>query len=100
MTSNSQFDFTSSLRRIQDARAKRGTKVTRKLINALSRENHDMPSFNHHVMILNADVPDDDYSNELLTRHGTLFEERVAKWVTPNGNCLFNSASVALAGKY
>ena len=67
MTAVCRFDFASSLRRIRDARSKRGTKATRQFINAISRENRDMPTFNPPVMMFDVNAPDADYSNEATT---------------------------------
>jgi len=98
------FDYSESLGRLRDARTKRKRvslpkrffEVTREVIKA-------MPCLNTYAAELHeyADVENDHYSNELLRAHAPseLSQRRLAKRVTGNGNCLFNSVSVALTGK-
>ena len=100
------FDFSDALRRIRDARSKR-KKVsdTKKFFDTLRHINIAMPVFDANKFSggsqLYVSARDDDYSNALLQEHGPLdtVQGRVAKMVTGNGNCLFNSASLALIGK-
>jgi len=86
------------------ARGKRKT-ITTKFIQTLSRENRSMPSFSIPLPATPVQqqviLQDDPYSDRLLIEYGPLEATvgHAAKFVTGNGNCLFNSASVALIGK-
>jgi hypothetical protein len=97
-----QYDFTIALTRMRDSRSKRGSTITKKFISTIHRKNIALPSsiFNDALLLSQPlRAADDDYSNYLLQVHGPALVGRVAKQVTSNGNCLFNSASVAIIGK-
>lgn len=95
------FDYAASLTRVRDARNKRSrVSITKRFIETLRREHRSLPMFNVHseMQKQHSSLSDDYYSNQLLRMHGSneASRGRVAKRV--NGNCLFNSASVALIG--
>ena len=96
------YDYVTSLECIKKARSKKGY-ISRKFIQILNRENIAMPNFNADVTMCRSHehVPDDVYSQLLLMQHGPLQAtvDRAPKFVSGNGNCLFNSASVALIGR-
>ena len=100
----SGYDYANALGRLRDARCKRGVRPTKKLIEAVSKVNRSIPPFNEAVVMVqpHSATPDDTYSTLLLKDRGPadVARERVAKLVRGNGNCLFNSASVALTGKF
>lgn len=101
--SEMNFDYTASLSRVRDARNKRSrVNITKKFFDTLRRENIQLPMFDVNKSLVNsyASLRDDSYSNELLRSHAPNDSVRqlVAKSVNGNGNCLFNSASVALIG--
>lgn len=98
------FDYGSALDRIRDARSKRGKVCfTKKFIDTLKKVNRVLPMFNSRVQLLQpySETEDDRYSNYLLAQHcrPDLAQALVAKRVTGNGNCVFNSASLSLTGK-
>jgi len=97
------FNYHRVLQQIRDARGK-SKKGTKKFIAALNRIDQAMPNYCNTDFFSrdqNLAHQDDLYSEGLLMRYGPLEEAvgRAAKLVTGNGNCLFNSASVALIGK-
>ena len=97
------FDYAASLTRVRDARNKRSrVNITKKFIETLRRENRSLPMFDvyREMQQQHSSVSDDCYSNQLLRMHcsNEASRGRVAKRVNGNGNCLFNSASVALIG--
>ena len=100
------YDYRAALTVIRDARKKRGkVTLTKKFFDTLRVINHALPasSFNGSLNMIqpHSAVSDDIISNELLRQHvgREIAQDRVAKTVRGNGNCRFNSTSVALIGK-
>src|SRR5271155_3451636 len=100
------YDYSVALKVLRDARRKRGKiSLTKKFYDTLKVINQTLPMclFYTNLTLVQPHefICDDSYSNELLKLHvtGDISQGRVAKTVTGNGNCLFNSASVALIGK-
>ena len=98
------FDYSAVLIVLRDARKKRGkTFLTKKFFDTLRVVNSALPLSISQLVLTHPyeAIPDHKYSNDLLELHVSLDirRGRVAKTVTGNGNCLFNSASIALVGK-
>ena len=105
---NMDFDYDSALTVLGDARSKRSKiSLSKRFFDTLRKVNGSLPpsSFNTNldIVIPHASLRDDSCSNELLRQHVSQdflqLQGRVAKCATGNGNCLFNSVSVALIGK-
>ena len=97
--------YSTSLMLLRDARKKRGKiELTKKFFDTLKCVNQVIPMNRFHEVIQTQqqhETRDDDaYSNKLLMEHSPLdaVPGHCAKVVSSNGNCLFNSASVALIG--
>ena len=99
------YDYRGSLCLLRDARKKRGkVELTKKFFDTLKKVNRELPTF-----AVWSDLPlastiaakEDVYSNQVLREHapGVAGGRRVAKLVSGNGNCLFNSASLSLIGR-
>lgn len=101
-----KYDYSVALTVIRDARKKRGkVSLTKKFFDTLKVVNREIPASSFYD-ILHQVQPHSafgyDYiSNELLRQHISreIGRGRVAKSVKSDGNCLFNSVSVALIGK-
>ena len=99
-----EYDYCRCLREIKNAFGKRGGGVTKKLLKVLGTENAAMPLFKCINVI--GDRPNnqtDGYSTSILQQYGPVElrqQGRVALAVNGDGNCLFNSVSVALIGEY
>ena len=99
------FDYSAALTRLRDARNKRSrASISKRFIEALRREHRDLSVFDADRIMKqpHSSVQNDRYSNELLRDNAprnVALQGLVAKSVNGNGNCLFNSASVALIGK-
>ena len=95
--------YKTSLLALSSARKKRGKiSLTKKFFNILKIVNQALPEFDANQSVLQpyTNTADDEYSNTLLKDYSPTEagRGRVAKHVSGNGNCLFNSASVALIG--
>src|SRR5271169_2595204 len=101
------YQYRAALTVIRDARKKRGKiTLTKKFFDTLRVVNQALPasSFCDTLNMIHPHlaVSDDIISNELLRQHvdREIEQDRVAKTGRRgNGNCLFNSTSVALIGK-
>jgi hypothetical protein len=97
-----QYDYGGALKLMRDARAKRGTSMTRRFIDTVRKITLSLPMYDICPKIVKEYnlTADDDYSNALLRKHGPFEAGRVAKYVNGNGNCLFNSVSLWLIGNW
>jgi hypothetical protein len=91
---------------LRDSRKKRGQKdLTKKFFDSLKSIDQVLPmnGFSSHITMVqpHSTIENDGYSNQLLHLHASpgAATGRIAKRVSANGNCLFNSASVALIGE-
>ena len=96
-----QYDYSGALHLMRNARAKRGTSMTKKFIDTVRKVNISLPTYDTSPEMVKEYrfTANDDYSNALLEEFGPCEAGRVAKFVNGNGNCLFNSVSLSLIGK-
>ena len=100
LADKSAYDYGKALRRLKNNRSKVGYEPTKKYIAALSKICSGMPyaSFDDDYRVIHTELLDDVNSNSLLSLFGPIHDGRIAKSVTKDGNCLFNSASLAMKG--